>query len=202
MIRKILAEAKSQKGFTLIELLVVIAIIAILTVVFLPTIRGGQSKARDAARKATVSDIIAGIEKISNGDLAPGVAAAIPDGNAGVCLDFSGAAPGAGGTIGVNVKTAMAKVPSFQAGTILCKSVGGIFYRSYLTGGAVGAGSQVNYVVVAQTEGDGNVYGAAIPTLDEATALMSVQTAFNTFGAALTRTTTSGNPLSFYAVTK
>lgn len=51
-----------RKGFTLIELLIVIAIIGILTVAFLPTLRGGQSKARDAARIALLGDISTALE--------------------------------------------------------------------------------------------------------------------------------------------
>ena len=41
----------SRKGFTLIELLIVIAIMAILTVISLQTLKGGQAAARNVSRK-------------------------------------------------------------------------------------------------------------------------------------------------------
>lgn len=76
-----------RRAFTLIELLIVIAIIAILTVVFLPTLRGGQAKARDAARMSLVSDVFATIEKNYN------EGTALPDG-AGACISDYAANPG------------------------------------------------------------------------------------------------------------
>lgn len=64
---------KFKKGFTLIELLIVIAIIGILTVAFLPTLRGGQSLARDAARKELVNSLAIVLENaIASGNAIPG----------------------------------------------------------------------------------------------------------------------------------
>lgn len=59
-------QSSVAKGFTLIELLIVIAIIAILTVAFLPTLRGGTSKARDASKKALLTDISVVLENMIN----------------------------------------------------------------------------------------------------------------------------------------
>lgn len=50
------------KGFTLIELLIVITIIGILAVALLPSVLGAPARARDAARKADLNNIIAALE--------------------------------------------------------------------------------------------------------------------------------------------
>lgn len=152
---------RKLKAFTLIELLIVIAIIAILTVAFLPTLRGGQAAARDAARKAAVNDIVVAIERIINGDFAAApnnIPGAIPVADVGGCLDFA-----TSGTVGNNIRTALARTPSYDsdgitATTLICTS--GYFYRSY------SGASPTNYVVATQLEqvDQGNLWSVTLPT--------------------------------------
>ena len=56
----------TSKGFTLIELLIVITIIGILAVALLPSVLGAPARARDAARKADLNNIIAAIETFNS----------------------------------------------------------------------------------------------------------------------------------------
>ena len=58
-----------KKAFTLIELLVVVSIIGVLAVALVPTIGSAPAKARDAARKTKVGEIIKAVEmyNIDNG---------------------------------------------------------------------------------------------------------------------------------------
>ena len=51
-----------KKGFTLIELLIVVSIIGILAVALIPSISDAPRRARDAARKAMVNNVVAAVE--------------------------------------------------------------------------------------------------------------------------------------------
>ncbi len=51
-----------KKAFTLIELLVVVSIIGVLAVALVPTIGSAPAKARDAARKTKVGEVIKAVE--------------------------------------------------------------------------------------------------------------------------------------------
>ncbi|MCC7197727.1 type II secretion system protein [Candidatus Peregrinibacteria bacterium] len=70
-----------SKGFTLIELLIVITIIGILAVALLPSVLGAPARARDAARKADLNNIIAGLETYNSDNQDYPAAAA-----AGICV--------------------------------------------------------------------------------------------------------------------
>ena len=52
---------KNNKGFTIIELIVVIAIVAVLATIIITSVNQFQAKARDAKRKADISQIVKGL---------------------------------------------------------------------------------------------------------------------------------------------
>lgn len=120
-----------KKGFTLIELLIVIAIIGVLAVALLPTITGGPSKARDAARTTALNNIATVLENynLDKGKY-PDDAAALADN----CLS-DGAEPGA--SLAAYFKQG---VPTDQSSEHEIKPGGGVtctgayFYKK-LTGG-------------------------------------------------------------------
>ena len=70
-----------RKGFTLIELLIVISIIGILSVALIPNLSGAPARARDAARKAMISEVAAAVEtyNIDTGDYPAGDACLTAD---------------------------------------------------------------------------------------------------------------------------
>ncbi|MBI5413445.1 type II secretion system protein [Candidatus Peregrinibacteria bacterium] len=158
---------KLKKGFTLIELLIVIAIIGILTVAFLPTLRGGQASARDAARKAALGSIATVISSLTNGNAA-GVAGVmtLPTNAAvdkGACLDFTGAGtlaviitPAVAGVdkLEVAIRTALSRNPDVPTSTPICDK--GYYYRAYPTT------FPTNFVLATGLEqkANGNLYSA------------------------------------------
>ncbi len=196
------ARLSKAKGFTLIELLIVIAIIGILTVAFLPTLRGGQAQARDAARKAVLADIMLAIEQLSNGTVANQPAQVPVGAAASVCL--SGAA-----TPGSAVVQVLARTPSVTlvVGSTLCNGAGqwNVYYRTFDSAGAPTntAGTATNYVLLTQVE---NAANANVAYATAPTSTANADTIFSTFGATLTATAATA-PASqtggfFYAVTK
>lgn len=76
-----------RKGFTLIELLIVVSIIGILSVALIPNLSGAPARARDAARKAMLSEVAAAIEtfQVDTGEY-PDFSNA-SDNTSEVCLD-------------------------------------------------------------------------------------------------------------------
>ncbi|MFA5828960.1 MAG: prepilin-type N-terminal cleavage/methylation domain-containing protein [Candidatus Gracilibacteria bacterium] len=127
------------KGFTLIELLIVITIIGILAVALLPSVLGAPARARDAARKADLNNIVAGLETYNSDNQK------YPD-TAGNCSAVDGL-------------TNFSQY--FQGGKIPKDPQTG----SYLYCGVTGNGS-VSYYIVSKVEiaGDGNAYYASAPS--------------------------------------
>lgn len=78
------------KGFTLIELLIVITIIGILAVALLPSVLGAPARARDAARKADLNNIIAAIETYNSDNQKYPVGPGCIDQIAGLPDNFTG----------------------------------------------------------------------------------------------------------------
>lgn len=74
----------NRKGFTLIELLIVVSIIGILSVALIPNLSGAPARARDAARKALLSEVATALEtfNVDNGAYPD-----FSDADADVCLD-------------------------------------------------------------------------------------------------------------------
>lgn len=116
-----------QKAFTLIELLIVIAIIGILTVIFLPTLRGGQAKARDASKKALIENLVVSFEnKINEGGWT------MPT-SVGACIANWSTSPGS------DIAAALGRSPEAYpaittGGTLtphLCAAGVGIYYKKF-----------------------------------------------------------------------
>lgn len=130
----------NARGFTLVELLIVIAIIAILTVAFLPTLRGGTSKARDASKKALVTDVATVFESmINDGKTLPANKMA----GVGDCLEDYSDPLGPGKTIAAELGRVPQTFPAIATdANHLCVTVGKgtyIYYKrldptSYLLG--------------------------------------------------------------------
>lgn len=193
-----------QKAFTLIELLIVIAIIGILMVAFLPTLRGGQASARNAARKAGANNIILAIERITNGDIPAGVtlpagvtAGTIPAvAGSGVCLDFTSG-------IGKAVRDVLGNTPQVYSNNTTTLCSGGFFYKSFLSTAAVttaATDTAVNYLVAVQVElpvNNGNYSGTAIAPMGT----VEVNTALDTWSNTLNKTTGAATT-ALWVVTK
>ena len=103
---------QKRGGFTLIELLIVVSIIGILSVALVPNLSGAPARARDAARKAMLSEVAAAVEtyNIDLGDY--------PDGDACITADGLTGAAGSptvrGGDLDALVTTYLNGIPPTQ----------------------------------------------------------------------------------------
>lgn len=128
-----------SKGFTLIELLIVITIIGILAVALLPSVLGAPARARDAARKADLNNIIAAIETFNSDEQRyPNAGAA-----AGSCLN------GLGGSDDLSGYFQNASIPADPQG----KGVGACG-TSYLY--CRNDGTPASYLLASFVEAEGN----------------------------------------------
>lgn len=177
---------KRARGFTLIELLIVIAIIAILTVAFLPTLRGGQSKARDAAKKALLENISVVFENSINdgGTLTD-------DGNVGggTCInDYASIS-----SPGEFIKNRLGRTPETftnigTSGTHLCSGTGIMYNRV----------SPTSYILAIEVENAASANVEVNKTAANLTAVNTVSDAINYTDTAVGAGDTSGTTDSKY----
>lgn len=153
---------RQAKGFTLMELLIVIGIIAILTVAFLPTLRGGQAKARDVAKKTLVENVTSALESMIN----DGIQLPADTGlGAHFCITDYTQDPGKAIATAITRTPQAFPVPAQPGNDDLC-SRGYLFYKN------LGATS---YILAFQVETpeNANVEAAANPAAIEALATFS-----------------------------
>lgn len=157
-----------KKAFTLIELLIVITIIGILAVALLPSVLGAPARARDAARKADIGNIIKALE-VYNSDNQKYPAG---DANGKGCIG-----PNSQFTV-LNAYFQGGKPPKDPQDTN-AKTIGGCAAGEYLYCRLSGA--PAGYYVAANVEvkGDGNARNADVanPTCGAAATAPVLQTA-------------------------
>lgn len=138
----------ARKAFTLIELLIVITIIGILAVALLPSVLGAPARARDAARKADMNNIVAALESYnSDKNTYPTDTNVCIDQIAGLNTYFSGG------------KTPVDPQGKKKDGTAVgSPCLSGYYYNT-------GDGKPVSYVIASYMEvsGDANIVNTDIP---------------------------------------
>lgn len=165
---------QKRGGFTLIELLIVVSIIGILSVALVPNLSGAPARARDAARKAMLSEVAAAVETYNidlgqypNGD---GCVATGATGNLGTLVTtyLNGVPPTQDevGNLGSTVGATPENLPRCQTSVHYTKLADGYIL---FTGLEAGRGGNYNIVTLDSYSATTNAADTIVPTDSSAT---------------------------------